>query len=102
MYSLEIVVKAMSDPAKEFAGFVSQCKGTTTALKAIGNEAVQCVMSAGSESLSESREEVIARVRDRVFVLTIRRAMGSPSGAAESGLRDDSRNIAEQVAGSIF
>lgn len=98
VYSLRIVVETMKDPAKEFAGQLAHCPGTTVALRAIGNEAVQCVAKSGFAS---GEEIVIARVRDRAFVLTVilPPAAASPTGDA---LRDDTRNIAEQIAGSLF
>ena len=89
-------MKSMTDPTKQFASYVALCKGTTVALKAIGNEAVQCVMQSDG---SVSHEQVIGRVRERVFVLTIIRATTPTAGDA---LRDDTRNMAEQVAGSLF
>jgi hypothetical protein len=99
VYSLRIQVKTMNDFSKEFPALVAQCAGTTVALKGIGNEAVQCVMKNGSE---EGHEQVIARVRDRSFVLTISRAKGSQAAADESTLSNETRNTAEQIAGSLF
>ena len=95
---LRIVVKTMSDHPKEFAGYLAQCGGETKALKAIGNEAVQCMVagSAGGD------EKVIGRVRDRAFVITVSRTGLKLLAAGADPLRDDTRNIAEQVAGSLF
>ena len=95
--TLLIDVKTMNDPAKEFGSFLTPCAGTT-ALRGIGNEAVQC---AGKADSDVGRERVIARVRERVFTLTVQRPSASPA-ASGNELRDDTRNIAEQVAGSIF
>jgi hypothetical protein len=95
MYTLRIDVKTMSDPAKQFASFLALCGGPAPALRGIGNEAVQCVMK---NDPSMGHEQVIARVRERAFVLTISR----PATPVGNGLSDDTRNIAEQVAGSIF
>lgn len=97
--TLRIVVETMKDPAKEFAGRLASCQGTTVALRAIGNEAAQCVTKGGSAS---GEEMVIARVRDRAFVLTVVRPFVTPALAAGSALRDDTRNVAEQIAGSLF
>jgi hypothetical protein len=97
VYSLRIDVKSMTDPAKQFPEFLALCKGTTAALKGIGNEAVQCVMKSDA---GMAHEQVIARVRERAFVLTIVRA-ASPVANGDA-LRDDTRNMAEQVAGSLF
>jgi len=95
MYTLRIDVKTMTDPAEQFASFLSLCGGQTVALRGIGNEAVQCVMRNNPDM---AHEQVIARVRERAFVLTVSR----PATPARNGLSDDTRNIAEQVAGSIF
>jgi hypothetical protein len=97
--TLSIVVKTMSDPAKDYASFLAQCAGPTETLKGIGNEAVQCVMKDSSHA---GYEQVIARVRDRAFVLTVSRATTATPGGSGDGLHDDTRNIAEQIAGSLF
>ena len=97
--SLRIVVKTMSDPTKDFGMFLALCGGTKVALKAIGNEAVQCVMKSNS---GLAPEQVIARVRDRAFVLTISREAVNAVVAQGDELSDDARNVAEQVAGSLF
>lgn len=98
VYSLRIQVKTMNDFSKEFPALVAQCTGTTIALKAIGNEAVQCVMKIGSD---EGHEQVIARVRDRAFVLTLTHAIAAHA-ANGNPLSDEARNTAEQIAGSLF
>ena len=94
LYMLRIVVHTMEVPSKDFASYLSKCDGATIPLKAIGNEAFQCVLKG-----SAGEEQVIGRVRERAFILTIRR--NSPILPKE-GLREDARNIAEQVAGSLF
>lgn len=99
VYTLGIVVKTMSDPAKEFASFLKLCGGTTVALQGIGNEAVQCT---AKDDSGPGHEQVIARVRDRAFVLTVNRELSPHPTANGDELRDDTRNIAEQVAGSLF
>lgn len=98
-FSLSIVVKTMADYKKDFSTYLALCGGTTAPLKGIGNEAVQCV----SNDISAAGEEkVIARVRDRAFVLTVRRETKPHAGAEAVELSDGTRNIAEQVAGSLF
>jgi hypothetical protein len=93
---LRIEVHTMEVLSKEFASYLTQCSGTPLPLKAIGNEAVQCVPK-GSSTLGE--EQIIGRVRDRVFLLSVRR---NASGPPKDGLREDTRNVAEQIAGSLF
>jgi hypothetical protein len=98
-YSLSIVVKTMADFKKDFATYLALCSGTTVPLRGIGNEAVQCV----NKDLSAAGEEkVIARVRDRAFVLTVRREVKPRAGTDAGELSDGARNTAEQVAGSLF
>ena len=99
VYSLSIAVKTMSDPATGFGMFLAHCAGPTVPLKGIGNEAVQCV---SKDSSRAGQEQVIARVRDRAFVLTIHRERKAPIASAQSDLSDETRNVAEQVAGSLF
>ncbi len=99
VYSLKIVVETMKDPATEYAGRLANCQGTTVALRAIGNEAVQCVVKSG---FSSGEEMVIARVRDRAFALTVIRPQAATTPQAADVLHDDTRNIAEQIAGSLF
>jgi hypothetical protein len=97
--SLGIVVKTMSDPHSEFAARLAGCEGTTVPLKGIGNEAVQCVLTNGASS---GEQMVIARVRDRAFVLTVVRPPAKAAPNEGDTLRDDTRNMAEQIAGSLF
>ena len=95
-YKLHIAVHTMQDPSKEFKRYLSRCDGQRVPLKAIGNEAVQCVLK---NSSTVSEEQVIGRVRERVFILTLMRyASASPN----AGLSEDARNLAEQVAGNLF
>jgi hypothetical protein len=97
--TLRIAVKTMKDQAKDFASFLALCGGPKVALKGIGNEAVQCVMKNNS---GMAQQQVIARVRDRAFVLAITRPAAEAADAPGDGLRDDTRNTAEQIAGSLF
>jgi hypothetical protein len=99
VYTLSIVVKTMSDPAKDFGSFLALCTGATVALKGIGNEAVQCV---SKDSSQPGYEQVIARVRDRAFVLNISREVKKHTSEDRNKLSDETRNVAEQVAGSLF
>jgi hypothetical protein len=97
--TLSITVKTMGDQAKEFHSFLALCGGPTVALKGIGNEAVQCVIK---NSSGKAEQQVIARVRDRAFLLTITRQASEPAAADGERLHEDTRNTAEQIAGSLF
>ncbi len=96
--TLSIAVHTIDAPSNDFGSYLAQCKGSTIPLKAIGTDAVQCLAKGRS---AKSEEQVIARVRERVFVLTVHRKR-TKSSLHEEGLPSDTRNIAEQVAGSLF
>ena len=94
---LTIVVHTMKTPSQDFAGILSQCTGKTVPLRAIGNEAFQCL----TKSSSSANEIVIGRIRERAFTLTVNAAVGEPADAS-AALSESTRNLAEQIAGSLF
>ncbi len=67
-----------------------------TALHGIGNEAVVC---AGGGHGGNMSEQVIGRVRDRVFVV---RVATNDKTVAPASLREEARSAAAQVAGNLF
>ncbi|NYF53107.1 hypothetical protein [Tunturiibacter gelidoferens] len=99
VFELTIAVHTMALPSKDFAMYLARCSGTAVPLKAIGNEAVQCVPS--NNSLNGG-EQIIGRVRDRVFVIDIQRGSPRQSVSTQTGLSEEARNVAEQVAGALF
>jgi hypothetical protein len=99
VYALTIAVQTMAVPSKDFATYLARCIGTQVSLKAIGNEAVQCVPRNGS---SDGGEQIIGRVRDRAFVIDLKRSSTRQPTSSASGLSEEARNVAEQVAGALF
>lgn len=99
VFALKIAVHTMALPSKDFATYLAQCAGTPVPLKAIGNEAIQCVPGNNSDNRGE---QIIGRVRDRAFVVEIKRSSTRQSTLARNGLTDEARNVAEQVAGALF
>jgi hypothetical protein len=97
--SITIDVHTMSLPSKDFPTFTAQCGGTLSPLKAIGNEAFQCVPKSTS---ANGEEQVIGRVRDRAFILTVNANSTKQSAPGKTSLTPETRNLAEQVAGSLF
>ncbi len=100
---LRVEVHTMPHPAPDFAGYLAQCGAGGLALKGIGNQAVHCIASTGA---NKGEELIVGRVRERAFVITIKaewitRAPTSPT-KTRNQISDDSENIAEQVAGSMF
>ena len=100
---LRIAVHTMPHTSQDYAGYLAQCGAGGVALKGIGNQAVQCIPSSG---VSKGEELIVGRVRDRVFVITIKADWISEPPTSPTKTRnpisDDSENIAEQVAGSMF
>jgi len=97
--TLSIDVHTMLLPSKDFPTYLNQCGGTLLPIKAVGNEAFQCV-SKGSSTNGE--EQVIGRVRDRAFILTVNANSSKQPTPAKAGLSQETRNLAEQIAGALF
>ena len=95
---LTITVHTMALPSKDFSTYLAQCAGTAVRLRGIGNEAIQCV----SSSSSNGGEQIIGRVRERAFIIDLKRGPTKQSTTNQSVLSDEARNIAEQVAGALF
>jgi|SRR5271170_2402589 len=96
--TLRIMVQPLKDTCKAVASHESQCTSAPTALKAIGSEAVSC-----SADVGYSRgEQVIGRVRDRLFIVTVSSTMAQDPAMTRQLLQEKARNIAEQIAGALF
>ena len=96
--SLKIVVHGAAAAAGSALPFRSQCTSSIASLRGIGNEAVLCAV--GSRKVRG--EQVIGRVRDRLFVVDLRmkREAGQPPG--RESLQGEAERISEQVAGALF
>jgi hypothetical protein len=92
---LRIAVEVMPDPATFFGSYLARCGADAAPLKAIGNEAVVCSVTARNALA----EQVVGRVRDQAFVILIR---SNDKSLSDTTLRDRARRIAEQVAGNLF
>jgi hypothetical protein len=101
VFTLRIAVHTMEHPSKDFAAYLAKCGGSSAPLKAVGNEAVQCTGSA-----AKGEQQVVGRVRDRAFVLTVTTdppgRAGASSESGREGISDEFENLAEQIAGALF
>jgi len=96
--ALRIMVQPLKDLSNSIVSHESLCTSPPAALKAIGNEAVSC-----SADVGYSRgEQVIGRVRDRLFIVTISSTMAQDSLMTRPALKEKARLIAEQVSGALF
>jgi hypothetical protein len=91
---LRVQVRTMSDPAKAFQSYIKRCGSRGTPLKAIGNEALLC-----DSRGKGAPEQVVGRVRDRVFVVDL--SVTDPSITAAT-LREQAQSAAQIVAGNLF
>ena len=96
--SVQPLKDSTKDPNKAVHAHVSLCTSPPGALKAIGNEAIAC-----SADIGYSRgEQVIGRVRDRLFIVTVSSTMAQAPTMTRPLLREKTTMIAEQVAGALF
>jgi hypothetical protein len=93
---LRIEVVTMSDVAASFPGFRDRCGADRQPVRAIGNEAVVCGMK--TTERGGVAEQVVGRVRERAFVVSISAA----GGTDQATLRETTLRVAEQVAGFLF
>lgn len=96
---LRITVEQGPESTQTMMGYKAHCHGETSPLQAIGNEAVMC--AAGIKGKVEG-EQVIGRVRDQVFTITITTSSRNDPSMSRGELKEKTRNIAEQVAGALF
>lgn len=96
--TLRIMVQPLKDTTKAVTSHESLCTSAPSVLKGIGNEAVSC-----SADVGYSRgEQVIGRVRDRLFIVTVSSTVAQDPSMTRQLLQEKARNIAEQIAGALF
>jgi hypothetical protein len=96
---LRITMEQVQDPSQALTGYKAHCSGEASPLQAIGNEAVTCAADIKGQA---DGEQVIGRVRDQVFTVTIATSARNDPSMPRDALREKTRNIAEQVAGALF
>jgi hypothetical protein len=94
--SLDIEVETSTAPSETFATYKARCATDSAPLRAIGNEATICSAPRKKRVVSE---QVVGRVRDRVFLVRI---TSNKKSADQAVIREKTRKIAEQVAGYLF
>jgi hypothetical protein len=95
---LRITVEKVKDPGRGLAAYTTQCRGAAP-LRAIGNEAVTCAADTKGHTHGE---QVIGRVRDQIFTVTVTTSARQDPSMSREALEEKTRNIAEQVAGALF
>jgi len=93
---LRIEVHTITKAGNEYAVAIERCSSKPVALKAVGNEALTCSL----DSNKLRAEQVVGRMRDRVFVVQIK--TNDTSWAPPELLREKTRTAAEMVASNLF
>ena len=96
---LRITMEQVQDPSQAMKGYKARCSGNASPLQGIGNEAVACT---GDVKGQTDGEQVIGRVRDQVFTVTMTTSARNDPSMSRDELKEKTRDIAEQVAGALF
>ena len=96
---LRITMEQVQDPDQAMTAYKARCSGAASPLQAIGNEAVTCAAETKGQG---DGEQVIGRVRDQVFTITITTSARNDPSLSRDALREKTSSIAEQVAGALF
>jgi hypothetical protein len=96
---LRITMNEVQDPSHVMTSYKARCSGEASPLQAIGNEAVMCAADTKGQA---DGEQVIGRVRDQVFTITITTSARNDPSMSRDELKEKTTNIAEQVAGALF
>ena len=96
---LRITMEQVQDPSQAMTACKARCSGEASPLQAIGNEAVTCAADTKGQA---DGEQVIGRVRDQIFTVTIMTSARNDPSMSRDALKEKTRNIAEQVAGALF
>src|SRR5580704_2824899 len=89
---LRIEVVTMSDVAASYPAFRGRCGTDGQPVRAIGNEAVVCGMTGPATAHGGVGEQVVSRVRERAFVVSI----SAGAGTDQATLRETTLRVAEQ------
>jgi hypothetical protein len=96
---LRITMEQVQDPSQAMTRYEAHCSGEASPLQAIGNEAVICAADTKGQA---NGEQVIGRVRDQVFAVTMTTSARKDPSMSRDALKEKTKNIAEQVAGALF
>jgi len=100
-YDLRIRVERMKDYSKEFDLYQKTCGSQKLPLAAIGNEATLCEIE-GRKKKSAQGEQVVGRVRDRAFIVSVSTSGTNDRSMTRDVLKQKASGVAEQVAGALF
>jgi hypothetical protein len=96
---LRITMEQVQEPSQAMTGYKAHCSGEASPLQAIGNESVTCAADTKGQA---DGEQVIGRVRNQIFTVTITTSARNDPSMSRDELKEKTRDIAEQVAGALF
>lgn len=99
IHRLRVSVEIMTDIAKQFSTYLAQCGPQSTPLRAVGNEAVMC---SSDGKVDQYAEQVVGRVRDQAFVVSVSTSIQQDPSMTQKMRRQKANLVAEQVAGILF
>ncbi len=99
VYQLRISVGIMTDIAKQFPSYLAQCPPKSSPVQAVGNEAVTCSVEGKAGGYAE---QVVGRVRDRAFVVSVSSSVQNDPSMTPKIRREKADLAAEQLAGILF
>lgn len=97
-YELRVTVQDAENGNEVMEMKEAECTSKKIALPGIGNEAVLC----GADMRSSLGEQVIGRVRDRIFTVIVSAKTDRYSLAIKKLFCDKAESGAKQVAGNLF
>ncbi len=98
--TLQIAMAIATDPHGSYmANIKSNCTSSSVPLKAIGNEAVTCMVDRRKVIVGE---KALGRVRDQVFTITLSTSMKDDPILTPAMLKMKIEFAAEQVAGNLY
>jgi hypothetical protein len=97
--TLRISVEIAADPHARFLALAQSCGSSAVPLPAIGNEALVCPTD---PNIDEVGEQVMGRVRDQVFTITLSSSLKSDPVLNKADLKIKINTAAEQVSGNLF
>jgi hypothetical protein len=98
-HTLRITVELAADAHARLGAVAQACGADAASLKAIGNEAVACVVDDRKGGIGE---RVYGRVRDQVFTITISSTLKNDPNLTRDALKARIYTAAEQVSGNLF
>jgi len=97
--NLLITVEVMKVPGQAIKSYEARCTRSMNPLRAIGNEAVMCETDRKGYIYGE---QIIGRVRDSVFTISMSTSAENDPSMAREALEQKVKLVAEQVAGNLF